>query len=236
MSVTPVPFDLSWTHLSGLTLADPSFGEPRRVDILLGIDVFVDILRHGRRAGPAGSPVAIETEFGWAVCGGGTTSFGNVNLHVASHYASTVSNDDIHYKFREIKESPPNSPALTVEECSVVQHFKTNHSPTSIARFIVPFPRRPDAKPIGESRSQAVSRFLALEHSLCRKNKFAKSMLSCRNILCSGTQKLYQFRTQTRITPQCSTCLCMSCTRTQAPPPESELFLLHLPSQLQAFH
>lgn len=28
LPVTPVPFDLSWSHLSGLPLADPAFGEP----------------------------------------------------------------------------------------------------------------------------------------------------------------------------------------------------------------
>ena len=45
LPVIPVPFDPTWTHLSGLPLADPAFGEPRRVDILLGVEVFVDILR-----------------------------------------------------------------------------------------------------------------------------------------------------------------------------------------------
>lgn len=64
LPVNPVPFDHSWTHLSGLSLADPTFGEPRRVDLLLGVDVFVNVLHDGQRTGPAGSPVAIETAFG----------------------------------------------------------------------------------------------------------------------------------------------------------------------------
>lgn len=67
LPVTPVPFDLSWSHLSGLSLADPTFGEPRRVDILLGVDVFADILCHGWQIGPVGSPFAAKTEFGWVV-------------------------------------------------------------------------------------------------------------------------------------------------------------------------
>ena len=37
----------------------------------------------------------------------------------------------------------------------------------------MPLPRRPDAKPLGESRSQAVRRFLSLEHSLHCKGQFA---------------------------------------------------------------
>ena len=172
LPVTPVPFDLSWTHLSGLPLADPGFGEPQRIDLLLGVDIFVDVLRHGRRTGPTGAPVAIETEFGWVVCGSSTASSDDINLHAASHHASTVDSDDILRKFWEIEESPANSPVLTLEERSVVQHFDTNHFRTKGGRFVVPLPRRPDARPIGESRSQAVRRFLALESSLHRKDKF----------------------------------------------------------------
>ena len=34
----PVSFDLQWRHLEGIPLADPNFGLPGRVDILLGVD------------------------------------------------------------------------------------------------------------------------------------------------------------------------------------------------------
>ena len=47
-----------------------------------------------------------------------------------------------------------------------VQLFVTsslNHSCCKEGRLIVPLPKDPNAKPIGESRSQAVKRFLSLE-------------------------------------------------------------------------
>lgn len=66
----PVNFELGWTHLSNLPLADPGFGRQGRVNILLGADVFVEILGQGWRKGPAGSPTAFETDFGWVLCGG----------------------------------------------------------------------------------------------------------------------------------------------------------------------
>ena len=135
----------------------------------------MDVLCHDRRTGPTGAPVAIETEFGWVVCGGNTTfSSDDINLHGASHHASAVSSDDILRKFWKIEKSPSSSPVLTLKEYSVVQHFDTNHRRTMSGRFVVPLPRRPDAKPIGESRSEAVHRFLALEHSLYCKDKFCK--------------------------------------------------------------
>ena len=58
-----VPFKRKWKHLRGLALADPDFGTPRRVDLLLGAGVFVQTVLNGRRAGPPGSPWAIETCF-----------------------------------------------------------------------------------------------------------------------------------------------------------------------------
>lgn len=73
LPVSPVPFDPTWTDLVGLPLADPGFGEPKSVDVLLSVEVFVDILRHGRRTGPTGSPVALETDFGWSSVVAGLT-------------------------------------------------------------------------------------------------------------------------------------------------------------------
>ena len=66
---SPIPLDFKRNHLYDLTLADPSFGQPGCIDLLLGVDVFVDILRDGRRKGPPGSPTAIETDFGYVLDG-----------------------------------------------------------------------------------------------------------------------------------------------------------------------
>ena len=54
----------------------------------------------------------------------------------------------------------------------MLNHFKTQHFRTEEGRFVVPLPKRPDAKRSGESRSQAARRFLSLEHSLLSKNRF----------------------------------------------------------------
>ena len=40
-------FDSQWSHLSDLELADPEFGTPGQIDVLLGVDVFTQVLLHG---------------------------------------------------------------------------------------------------------------------------------------------------------------------------------------------
>ena len=59
LPVKPVTPQLSWNHniISDIALADPDFGRPSRIDLLLGVDIFVASLLHGRRLGPHGSPI-----------------------------------------------------------------------------------------------------------------------------------------------------------------------------------
>ena len=163
-----MPFDSGWNHLSGLQLADPDFGRPVRIDILLGIDIFTEVLGHGRRFGPPGSPSAFETSFGWVLAGNTRIV---PSVHVTTH-VSLASVDDMICKFWEIEESPNNELALSVDEHAVVHHFRTSHRRKDDGRFIVPLPRKANAKPIGESRTQAVRRFLSLERSLQSRNQF----------------------------------------------------------------
>ena len=71
-----------------------------------------------------------------------------------------------------VEEGPTSEATLSLEERSVLKHFKTQHFRTEEGRFVVPLLKRPDAKRLGESLSQAVRRFLSLEHSLLSKNRF----------------------------------------------------------------
>ena len=53
-----------------------------------------------------------------------------------------------------------------------MSHFENTHSRDGAGRFVVPIPIRPHAKPLGESRSLAMQRFLSMERSLQAKNQF----------------------------------------------------------------
>ena len=174
LPANPISFDSKWQHLSELTLADPNFGLPGRIDLLLGVDVFVDILRDGRRKGPPGSPTAFETDFGW-VLGGSTGPVGistQTNLHVLTFHSTALSVDDVLRKFWEIEESSSDQACLSAEERAVIHHFDSSHKRSREGRFIVPLLKDPSSQPLGESRSQAVKRFFSLEHSLNSKGRF----------------------------------------------------------------
>ena len=61
---------------------------------------------------------------------------------------------------------------MSVEEKTVVEHFKNSHSRTSDGRFVVPIPKKENPPAISESRSKAVRRFQSLERSLHFKGQF----------------------------------------------------------------
>ena len=59
----------TWTHLEGLQLADNFESPPNEIDILLGADLYSEILLEGLVKGPVGTPLAQKTIFGWVLSG-----------------------------------------------------------------------------------------------------------------------------------------------------------------------
>jgi hypothetical protein len=66
--------------------SDPDYGRPGRIDLLLGVDIFVASLLLGWRVGPPG---AFKTKFGW-VLAGLVESRGRPH-QVITHHASLIS-------------------------------------------------------------------------------------------------------------------------------------------------
>ena len=65
LPLQPIPTHQNWNNLLGLQFTDPSFGQPGRIDLLLGVDFFfTEVVLHDWRGGLPGSPVADETHFG----------------------------------------------------------------------------------------------------------------------------------------------------------------------------
>ena len=166
-------FKPEWTHLSDLTLADPDFGQPDQIDLLLGIDVFSQVICHSRWRGPPGSPSAFETKFGWVLAGETTSLVSHTSFTcIVTNHSAIETGDEILQRFWKPEERPGDQSNLSVEERNVMEHFKRHHSRTKEGRFIVPLAKKSPTPVIGESRSQAVRRFRLMERSLHAKGQF----------------------------------------------------------------
>ena len=132
----PLPFKADWSHLADLTLADPDFGRPGKIDLLLGVEVFSAVVRQGRQSGMPGSPSAFETDFGWVLAGETNMHFSHLTL--LTHHTTISSGDDLLHKFWEIEEQPSEYSSLSPEEQSVVEQFRKHHSHTSDGPLLFP--------------------------------------------------------------------------------------------------
>ncbi|GFX05361.1 DUF1758 domain-containing protein [Trichonephila clavipes] len=56
-------------HITGLQLADPSFYISRPVDMILGADIFLDLIQYGKISGTQNQPYALNSKLGWLLSG-----------------------------------------------------------------------------------------------------------------------------------------------------------------------
>ena len=91
--VLPMSADKDWKHLKGLLLANPDYGTPGYIDMLLGVDIFNQVVCQGRRTGPPGFPMALDTWFGWVLSR--TMKQGGAQRQVTSCFSSSITGDEI---------------------------------------------------------------------------------------------------------------------------------------------
>lgn len=73
-----------WQHLSGLALADVTYETPGKIDLLLGAEVYAEILMPGLVKGPSGSPMAQQTKLGWILSGLNSVPSAQSRIHYLS--------------------------------------------------------------------------------------------------------------------------------------------------------
>lgn len=152
-----------WPHLLGLDLADPAYWKSRRVDCILGADLYDRIICEGIRKGPLGSPVAQQTYLGWILTGGVgvKTRIEEQSPISINHVAIEPQLPELISKFWEIEEVPSVN-RLSEEDEKCEKYFRDTYSRQSNGRYVVKLPFAKIAK-FSDSRSIAVSCLLRSE-------------------------------------------------------------------------
>lgn len=148
---------------NGVSLADPGFHVPDKVNMLLGADVFYDMLMSGRIQLPRSAAILQETQFGWVLSGPAPTEDSQV-VHSFCSTASDETVDALVRRFWEIESfGNVESPRSTVEE-ECVQHFEDTHERTTEGRYLVRLPFNEKKNQLGDSKRMAEKRFYGLEN------------------------------------------------------------------------
>lgn len=160
------------SHIKNLPLADPELRSARPVELLLGSDYTDRILLHHNIKGPYGTPVAIDSIFGYLLNGKISHSL-PMQLHTN---LSTFQLDIQLQKFWEV-ESVPEVQSLTKEEKLCESIFVKTHKRDITGKYTVALPFKEDVPPLGESREIALSRLHKLERRL-ERDPFLKAEYS----------------------------------------------------------
>ncbi|XP_062539286.1 uncharacterized protein LOC134207596 [Armigeres subalbatus] len=148
-----------------IVLADPSFGEPGPIDMIIGAEFYLDLLAAGSMKLSDDGPTLQETVFGWIVSG--RTSPIPENIPETSTFVSTmVDLQELLARFWELETCHVNS-TLSIEETACEEFFNKTTSRNKDGRFVVALPRKEHImEKLVDSKNIAIKRFLSLERRL----------------------------------------------------------------------
>lgn len=169
----------SWSHISGIDLADDKYFEPSCIDVLLGAEIFPYILQDGRLLGNANEPVALNSVFGWLLMGKYESSEFSHATTLFSTHNEDIDNfalDKIIKKFWETEE-PPRIQSISPEDTLCENIFLNTFNRSESGRYVVDLPFKDATEPIFDGKSSldiARRRFFALERRLARAPELAE--------------------------------------------------------------
>ncbi|XP_062709700.1 uncharacterized protein LOC134288546 [Aedes albopictus] len=162
----------NWPIPGSINLADPLFHLPGPVDVLLGTELFFQLLEPGKvdLSTDDSLPTLQNTKLGWIVAG----RYHEPNPMTRTHTSTCllISHEDelsIQLrKFWELEEYKVNTNHLSEEETLCEQHFTDHTIRDESGKFVVRLPFLLDPNKLGESRQMAERRLYHIEKKLDR--------------------------------------------------------------------
>lgn len=160
-----------------IQLADPNFNQPSAIDILIGADLFWDLLGCDQLALGHNMPKLRSSKLGWLVAGPISKGFRNrsspktIPCHVSINDSDECNNSDINSqltKFWELEQVPDKQYFSKIEQ-ACEDHFYRNTYRLESGRFCVRLPLIDTPDCLGDSYAMAKTRLLYLEKRF-RKN------------------------------------------------------------------
>lgn len=174
-------FNPSKLHIpSELPLADPGFNIPSEINMLMGCEVFFELITMGQFKLGKGFPILQKTLLGWIIsgplpCG---KAKGKLGITLTSSYHTQIQNTlqqslERFWSVEEIENPLPRA-SLSQEELECEEHFIKNTTRDQAGRFVVKLPLKENFINLGESEKTALNRLYSLERRLSKNPKLEK--------------------------------------------------------------
>lgn len=123
-------------EINELVLADPDFNKQSRIDMILGADVYAELILGGLIKAPNNAYIIQETEIGWILSGPISKSNTNRTLCMT---ASLNEMDEKMQKFWELEEIGGEN-SMKPEEQECMEHFNNTIKRDSDGTYVVSLP------------------------------------------------------------------------------------------------
>lgn len=148
---------------TSIILADPTFYMSGEIDLLLGADIFWDIISSAKIKLGFNKPLLHETQLGWVVAG----PMGGKYINSQQTYCNF--SKDIQQqltKFWELEDVPPSEKIESADDNFCEKHFNDTTYRDNDGRFCVTMPLRESSDVLGESYNIAEKRLFQMERKM----------------------------------------------------------------------
>nr|XP_049697612.1 uncharacterized protein LOC126054832 isoform X1 [Helicoverpa armigera] len=160
---------------TNIVLADPQFYVPSPIDILVGAEVFWNVLGTNRIELGKSMPTLFESKLGWLLSG--VIKQSNSSSHLCLMADNLQADLDRFWKL----DSVSSKHTLTREERSCEELFLKSTYRDADGRFVVSIPLKESPDVLGDSYNMAKRRFLSLERRLARDSSLKQLYVNFMN-------------------------------------------------------
>ncbi|XP_011858413.1 PREDICTED: uncharacterized protein LOC105555972, partial [Vollenhovia emeryi] len=145
-----------------MQLADPHFNVPNRVDILIGADIFWELLTGEIITIHSNQPKQYGTHLGFVI--GGKVMVKQPSQNVVSLTCMGNLHEEMHRFWQQ--EELPSKDLLSREEIECEQHYQLHTKREEDGRYVVTLPLKPIIQGLSDTREAALRQFVRLERRL----------------------------------------------------------------------
>ncbi|XP_049291458.1 uncharacterized protein LOC125768171 [Anopheles funestus] len=158
-----------WNLPSNIFLADPHFDRSDRIDVLIGAEIFFEIMKPpGRIHLGNDRPTLVNSEFGWIFTGPVVSTLMSSFKSIVVHHVTTSVNE-VHKLMEQFwtVEDDDSASVISSEQAACEEHFRNTFSRTSSGRYVVRLPVKSHIlDKLVDNRNTAVRRFHSLQNRL----------------------------------------------------------------------
>ncbi|XP_052892561.1 uncharacterized protein LOC128300513 [Anopheles moucheti] len=165
--------DIKWWKIpEDLPLADPGFNQPEKIDLLIGAEIFGELLQQGQLRLAPHLPMLLETKLGWIISGREVCK-GSIESSVTLANC-VLSEEKLNAAMEQLVmlENIPEERVQSSEEEAMEQWYLHTTTREKTGRYVVELPKIPQYEErLGDSMQGAVKRFASIERRLARDNR-----------------------------------------------------------------